>query len=128
MRVLIVDDNASVRALARVYAEAEGATEVVEAQDGFVALRQAADAAFDLAIVDFHMPGMNGLEVTRGLLAHAPATEVVAWTSMLDPACERAFLEAGARAHVPKTDTDLLRRVIGERCRATTAPRASAAA
>lgn len=128
MRILITDDNPSVRALARVYAEQEAACEVVEAADGLEALVLARKARFDLAVLDFHMPGMDGVETTRALLAHDPDLFVIAWTSVLDPASERAFLAAGARCHVPKTDTEMLRRVIRERSRATTAPSASAAA
>lgn len=125
MRILIVDDNASVRALARVYAEQETACEVVEAADGPDALREAREKGFDLAIVDFHMPEMNGLETTRELLEIDPGLRVVAWTSVLDPAVERQFLEAGAVCHVPKTDTGALRRLIRERSAATTQPPAS---
>jgi CheY-like chemotaxis protein len=119
MRILIVDDNASVRSLARVYAEQEAVCHVSEAGNGFEALRLARENPFDLVIVDFHMPGMDGLETTRELLALAPQTTVVAWTSVLDPAVEQAFLAAGARCHVPKTDTEQLRRVIRERSRAS---------
>jgi putative two-component system response regulator len=128
MRILLVDDNDHVRALARVYAEQETACEVVEVPDGLSALREARDRDFDLAIVDFHMPGIDGLETARRLIAHQPDLPVVAWTSVLDPAIERAFVEAGAAQHVAKTDTDGLRRVIRERSRATTPPPASAAA
>lgn len=128
MRILIVDDNASVRALARVYAEQEAVCEVVEAADGLGAIMLARKQAFDLAIVDFHMPEMNGLETAGELLALDPDLFVVAWTSVLDPALEQAFLEIGARCHVPKTDTARLRRLICERARATTARPASPAA
>ncbi|MFL5843835.1 MAG: response regulator [Solirubrobacteraceae bacterium] len=128
MRILIVDDNASVRTLARVYAEQEAACDVVEAADGHDAVRLVGEQQFALMIVDFHMPGMNGLDTTRRVLEISPQTEVVAWTSVLDPAVERAFVEAGARCHVPKTDTEELRRVIRERSRATTEPSASRAA
>lgn len=127
MRILIVDDNASVRALARVYAEQEAACEVVEASDGPDALRVAREEDFDLAIVDFHMPEMNGLETTRELLEGDPGLAVVAWTSVLDPAIERQFLELGAICHIPKTDTAALRRLIRERSAAPTQPPASRA-
>lgn len=128
MRILIVDDSPHVRALARIYCAQEAAAEVVEAPDGPAALRAAAACPFDLAIVDFHMPGLDGLATTRRLLAQCPDTAVVAWTSVLDPAVEQAFVEAGALCHVAKTDTDGLRRVIRERCAAPTGPPHAAAA
>jgi CheY-like chemotaxis protein len=128
MRILLIDDNASVRTLARVYAEQEAACDVVEVPDGLAALAAAREQRFDLVVVDFHMPTIDGLETTRRLLAEDPSLYVVAWTSVLDPGCEQAFVDAGARLHVPKTDTDELRRVIRERSRATMPPPASAAA
>ena len=128
MRILIVDDNAPVRALARVYAEQAGAREVVEAADGFEALRAARAERFDLVVVDYHMPGLDGLETTRALLAHDPGMAVVAWTSIIDWEVEQAFLEAGALCHVPKTDTDALSALIRERLTPSTGPRAESAA
>ena len=129
MRVLIVDDNDHVRALARVYAEQAGADEIVDVRDGGAALVAAQAVAFDLALVDFHMPGgMDGLETTRRLLAEQPDLAVVAWTSVLDPATERAFLEVGAVEHVPKMDTARLCSVIRARRPGTTEPPAAAAA
>ena len=128
MRVLLVDDNDLVRALARVYAEQAGATEIVDVRDGGAAMVAAGTVGFDLVVVDFHMPGMDGLELTRRLLAQQPGLSVVAWTSVLDPATERAFLEAGAIAHVPKTDTARLCEVIRARRPGTTESPAAAAA
>jgi len=127
MRVLIVDDNAPVRALARVYAEQEGAVEVVEAADGAEAVRAALDADFGLVVIDYHMPVLDGLEATRAILARRPGTAIVAWTSIIDSGIEQAFVEAGALCHVPKTDTDALRRIIRERSAGSTAQPGSVA-
>ena len=128
MRVLIIDDNDHVRALARVYAELAGATEVVDVTNGGAAIIALEAVPFDLVLVDFHMPGMDGLETTRQMLARRPATRIVAWTSVLDPAIERAFVEAGAYTHIPKTDTEALLALIRELRPATTEPQAAAAA
>ena len=128
MRVLLVDDHSDVRALARCYVLAEADAEVVEADNGPAAAAAVREAGFDLVVVDFHMPGMDGLETTRRILAERPGTAVVAWTSVIDQGVESRFVEAGALRHVPKTETDLLRAVIRERCSASTAPPASAAA
>jgi CheY-like chemotaxis protein len=128
MRVLIVDDNDHVRALARVYAEQAGATEIVDVTNGGAALAAVDAVPFDLVVVDFHMPVLDGLQTTRGILERRPGTPVIAWTSTLDPACERAFLEAGAIAHVPKTDTSRLCEVIRARRPGSTEPPVATAA
>lgn len=70
-RVLVVDDNATNRRLLVRLLERWGA-KVAEAQDGEIALRQLAvnaaePAPYDLAIIDFQMPGMNGLDLAEAI-------------------------------------------------------------
>lgn len=128
MRVLLIDDHADVRALARCYVLGETNAEVVEAVSGPEAVAAVTAAPFDLVVIDFHMAGMDGLETTRRMLEARPGTPVVAWTSVIDPEIEARFVEAGALRHVPKTETDTLRAIIRERCSASTEPPASLAA
>lgn len=128
MRVLLVDDHSDVRALARCYVLGEVDAEIVEATNGADAVEAVRRDAFDLVVVDFHMPGMDGLETTRRILRERPETPVVAWTSVIDQGIESRFVEAGALRHIPKTETGMLRTVIRERCSASTEPPASAAA
>lgn len=61
-RVLIVDDEASVRDLLRSCLT-EAGHETVLAEDGLVALSQLRTGRFDLVISDVRMPGMSGLEL-----------------------------------------------------------------
>jgi CheY-like chemotaxis protein len=61
--VLVVDDDAATRALYRVFLE-PGFT-VLEAEHGLAALEVLATHHVDLAIVDVHMPRMNGVELIR---------------------------------------------------------------
>lgn len=105
MRLLVVDDDPAIRALGRALAEQVGCSDVVDVADGAGAVALAQECPFDLALVDFHMPGMDGVETTRRLLAICPGLEIFAWTSVLDPGVERAFLAAGATRHIPKTET-----------------------
>ena len=102
----------------RTYAEVAGCSDTTECADGESALAAAASQRFDAAILDFHMPGIDGLETLRGLLAQQPSMTVVAWTSVLDPAIEAAFVEAGALCHIPKTDTVGLRAQLERLCAA----------
>jgi YesN/AraC family two-component response regulator len=66
MRVLIVDDEASVRGLIRTVAAMKG-YETLEAEDGLQALEIARRFACDLIITDQEMPGLKGLELIARL-------------------------------------------------------------
>lgn len=62
--ILIADDEVSLRLLVRATLDA-GSWQVVEAADGREALRMARDAAPDLVVIDWTMPELSGVEVTR---------------------------------------------------------------
>jgi CheY-like chemotaxis protein len=86
-RVLVVDDDASVRALVRDVLELEG--HVVElAVDGYAALRAVAAERPDAVVLDVVMPGMDGHEVLARLRATTGGRElpVVLLTAAADDA------------------------------------------
>ena len=68
IRVLLADDNASNRVLARLLLEQLGA-EVTEVEDGQQVLSAAAQVPFDVILLDLHMPVMDGIEALRRLRA-----------------------------------------------------------
>ena len=74
-RILVVDDDPSVRALLRDVLELEGHT-VAEAVDGYAALRAVAAERPDCVVLDVIMPGMDGHEVLTRLRATAGGREL----------------------------------------------------
>jgi DNA-binding NarL/FixJ family response regulator len=70
IRVLLADDQVLVRAGFRVLLDSEPDIEVVgEADDGEAAVRLASDLVPDVILMDIRMPGVDGLEATRRLVA-----------------------------------------------------------
>ena len=83
LRVLVADDQELVRHGFRLILEAEDDLEVVaEAEDGAAAVRLAAETQPDVALLDIRMPGLDGLEAARRVLAASGnATRVLMLTT-----------------------------------------------
>ena len=78
MTILVVDDEASVRALVRTILMRAGYA-VIEAVDGVAALEICAggDALVDLVLADIHMPNMDGWELAEQLATTRPDIKIV---------------------------------------------------
>jgi len=100
-RILIIDDEKTLRYFLRRHLEDEG-YQVTEAADGQTALRLIAQQAFDLALVDLRLTDMDGLDIVRELRQLAPNTGVIIMTghATLDSAIEA--LRQGAHDYLTK--------------------------
>lgn len=111
-RVLIVDDHPTFRASARRVLEADGYEVVGEAVDGESAIEQNVVLVPDVVLLDVHLPGMSGFEVSTRI-TQRPAAPAVILTSSRDAAELGPLVTAcGALGFVPKADLS------GERLRA----------
>ena len=96
LRLLVVDDNAVNRMIAEQVLAAAGA-EVVAEEDGSGAVRRVRAEAFDLVLMDVHMPVMDGLEATRAIraLPDRAGLPIVAMTASAMAEDRQRCLDAG---------------------------------
>ena len=119
MRFLAAEDNEINAEILTELLDLEGASCEV-AGNGQLALErfsQAETGAFDAILMDVQMPVMNGYDATRAIRAlprsDAAAIPIIAMTANAFAEDEKAALDAGMDAHVPKPlDIELLKRVI----------------
>ena len=104
VRVLIVDDQEPFRLAARMVVEATDGFEVVgESETGEDSVRMSRELRPDLVLMDVNLPGINGLDATRQILAEGGSEVVVLLLSTYEEAeyAPRAA-ECGAAAYIPK--------------------------
>jgi DNA-binding NarL/FixJ family response regulator len=107
MKTLIADDHGIVRAGIRLLLERQPGVEVVaEASDGIEAFEQAVATRPDLCVLDVGMPRMTGLQATREIRAHLPATQVLILSMHEDERYLFEALKAGAAGYVLKREAD----------------------
>jgi DNA-binding NarL/FixJ family response regulator len=105
IRILIADDHEVVRSGLRLTLEAHAGWKVVaEASDGKEAIAKAVETRPDVAIIDFALPRMNGIDTTRQIRARVPTAEVLIFTMHESDVLKAQALEAGARAYLLKSD------------------------
>jgi signal transduction histidine kinase/CheY-like chemotaxis protein len=109
LRVLVVDDNAVNRALAVAMLELAG-SQVSQAVDGMQALDMLNAKPYDLVLMDWQMPGLDGLETTRRwrrqeALRASRRVMIAGVTANASAADEAACREAGMDAFLPKPFT-----------------------
>jgi DNA-binding NarL/FixJ family response regulator len=103
LRVFLADDHPVVLAGMKALIVADARLELVgEANDGRAALRSALDLKPDVAVLDLSMPGLNGAEVARQLIAAYPACRVLVLTAHEDGAYLVQLLETGVAGYVLK--------------------------
>ena len=103
IRVLVADDHPVFR---EGFAALLGSIPEVEvvgtASDGNEAVAAARELAPDVVVMDVQMPGVDGIEATRAVLAERPGTGVVVLTMSEEDATVFAAIRAGARGYLLK--------------------------
>ncbi|HET8980836.1 MAG TPA: response regulator transcription factor [Solirubrobacteraceae bacterium] len=111
IRVLIVDDHPAVRAAAAgVLEDAPDITAVAVAIDGPDGLRQARRLRPDVVVLDYSLPGEDGLSLVSELTLLRPRPRVLLYSAFAGPAMGIAAILAGADGALAKTaSADALR-------------------
>ena len=103
VRVLIVDDQEPFRMAARMVVDATEGFEVVgEAETGEDSVRMAEELAPDLVLMDVNLPGINGLDATRQILAGSNPVVVLLLSTYEEEEYAPRAAECGAAAYIPK--------------------------
>lgn len=105
VRVLVVDDQLPFRVAARaVLRRTEGFELVGEAAGGEEAVERVAELQPDLVLMDINMPGINGIEATRQIVAESPGTVVFLCSTYQLSDLPPEAQTSGARSYVNKEE------------------------
>ncbi len=112
-RILIADDNPHVRHALRTLLEHNPEWQVCgEAVDGRDAVFKAEQLSPDLVILDFLMPGLNGLEAAREIHKSVPGARMLMCAMYLSPQFTEVAKNSGVHGAVPKSGVSQLTRGI----------------
>lgn len=109
MRILIADDHELLRDVLRSYLEAEGGFAVTTvgtldaALDAIAAAAAAGDAPFDLVVLDYGMPGMDGYAGLERAIAASGGRPVALISGLAPQGVAEKVLALGAAGYLPKT-------------------------
>lgn len=102
-RILIVDDSSQVRHALRTCLELQPGWEVCgEAENGVQGVKLAREETPDIALLDYAMPGMNGLDAAREIAAVSPRTGVLLFTMYASDQLSSLAQQVGVRAVISK--------------------------
>jgi DNA-binding NarL/FixJ family response regulator len=116
---LIVDDEPSIRELARLLIETDddGLEVVGEVADGRAAVAAALELHPEIVLLDVQMPEMDGFEVATRILEGTPDSRIIMFSASFTPRQEQRARSLGVRACVDKMDVitlpDVIRQVAG---------------
>ena len=105
VRVLIVDDQEPFRAAARTVVELTDGFEVAgEAETGEASVEMTRQLRPDLVLMDVNLPGIDGVEATRRILAENDDVVVVMVSTYEAAEYAPRAAEAGAAGYIPKSE------------------------
>ncbi len=118
VKVLVVDDTDHVRNMLVDMLQLDGFVVVGQAASGSEAITAAERERPDVIVMDYKMPGMDGLTAAKKIRAHDSNQAIILYTAYLDSLLEAQAAEAGVAVCVGKVEgLNQLERHITELCR-----------
>lgn len=118
VKVLVVDDTDHVRNMLVDMLELDGFEVVGQAASGPEAIDLATSTTPDVIVMDYKMPGMDGLSAAREIRANRPAQPIILYTAYPDPSLEDEAKQAGIAVTLGKVEgLNQLERHITDLCR-----------
>ncbi len=103
IRIILADDHTLVREGLRALIESEpGMAVIAQAEDGISAVKLATKLSPDIILMDISMPGLNGIEASRQILAGRAAIKIIALSMSADKRLVSLMLNAGVSGYVLK--------------------------
>ena len=104
IRVMVVDDTDHVRRMLTSMLSLDGFEVVGNAAGGSQAIDNVEQADPDVVVIDYKMPGMDGLDTARGIRAARPDQVMILYTAYIDDKLEQEAAAAGISLCVGKVE------------------------
>ena len=101
-RCLVADDHPALVAAVSDFLESQGFEVVGRARDGVAAIADVKEKSPDIALVDYRMPHLSGVELLEQIQRAAPDTLIAVYTADTDQSLVSAVFDAGAHALILK--------------------------
>lgn len=103
IKLLLVEDRDIIRDCIQLLLKPSKQIEVVaEAADGLEALFAVQNVNYDVVLMDYSMPEMNGLEALKGIIDTNPKAKIIIFSFLNNPFEIKTLLDAGALGYINK--------------------------
>ncbi len=105
MKIMLVDDSRTIRNIQKNVLKQLGYEDIVEAEDGVIALAKFAETSPDLCLVDWNMPNMDGITLIRKIRETNKTVPLIMCTTEAEKTRVIEAIKAGVNNYIVKPFT-----------------------